>query len=390
MPFASGLSTSGDTKAAVKEACDQALAQFPGAPELALVFFSPHHAGDAQDLLTACRSRLGTGQLLGCIGEAIVGNDREIEQGPGLSLWLAGWSNPMGLTSFHLEWTQTAEGGSLLGWPDELTEAGPGRSLLLLLGDAFTFPTEEFLGQINEERPGLAVAGGMASGVRAPGECLLLAGDQVHDQGAVGVLIEGPVKVRTIVSQGCRPVGRHFVITRGQQNVIAELSGKTPLQQLRELWQDLNSQDRALVQHGLHVGRVINEYQDEFRRGDFLIRNVLGIDQETGALAITDAVRVGQTVQFHVRDAGTADEDLRTLLQRESAGRSAPPRGALLFTCNGRGSRLFPQPDHDTRVIQAELGRMPLAGFFAQGELGRIGGKNFIHGFTASIALFDD
>jgi small ligand-binding sensory domain FIST len=181
-----------------------------------------------------------------------------------------------------------------------------------------------------------------------------------------------------------------MVITRGQENIIEELGGRPPLAQLQELWNSLTPEDQNLFQQGLHIGRVINEYQGEFQRGDFLVRNVLGLDRATGALAITDRVRVGQTVQFHVRDAETADEDLHALLQLDVHAHDKPPQGALLFTCNGRGTRLFNQPHHDAGVIRAEAGTIPVAGFFAQGELGPVGGQNFIHGFTASVALFEE
>ncbi|MGH7139612.1 MAG: FIST signal transduction protein, partial [Pirellulales bacterium] len=177
---------------------------------------------------------------------------------------------------------------------------------------------------------------------------------------------------------------RHYVITKAEQNVILELSGKPTLAQLQELFETLSPRDQQLLQTGLHVGRVINEYQERFERGDFLVRNCLGADRETGALAIGDFVRPGQTVQFHVRDSQTADEDLRELLGR--CGGKA--QGALLFTCNGRGTRLFEQPHHDAGVLRELLGPIPVAGFFAQGEMGPIGGKNFLHGFTASCALF--
>jgi len=277
-----------------------------------------------------------------------------------------------------------------LGWPDALEEADPERSAVLLLGDPYTFPADVFLGEMNESRRGVSVMGGMASGTRGPGECRLLFGDRVVNGGAVGVLLRGDIGLRCIVSQGCKPVGRHMVVTKANDNVIAELGGKSPLRQLQELWPELSPQDRQLMQRGLHVGRVINEYQGQFRRGDFLIRNVLGLDQESGALAITDRVRVGQTVQFHVRDAATADEDLRTLLQLDLAAHEKRPAGGLLFSCNGRGTRLFAEPNHDASAVRGEAGPVPLAGFFAQGELGPVGGQNFIHGFTASVALFEE
>jgi small ligand-binding sensory domain FIST len=135
---------------------------------------------------------------------------------------------------------------------------------------------------------------------------------------------------------------------------------------------------------------VLNEYQSDFQRGDFLVRNVLALERETGAMAITDRVRVGQTVQFHVRDAATADEDLHALLRLDLSAHERKPGAALLFSCNGRGTRLFDEPHHDARAVRAEAGDIPLAGFFAQGELGPIGGQNFIHGFTASVALFEE
>jgi small ligand-binding sensory domain FIST len=230
----------------------------------------------------------------------------------------------------------------------------------------------------------------MASGVRGPGECRLLLGDAVHDHGAVGVLLGGAVGLRSVVSQGCRPIGRPFVVTKAQDNVIVQLGGRAPLAVLQELWQTLDDRDKRLFQQGLHVGRVINEYQGDFQRGDFLVRNVVGLDRTTGALAITDRVRVGQTLQFHVRDAATADEDLHALLQLDLSAAAGRPAGALLFSCNGRGTRLFETPDHDAAALRAEAGDIPVAGFFAQGELGPVGGQNFIHGFTASVALFEE
>jgi small ligand-binding sensory domain FIST len=211
-----------------------------------------------------------------------------------------------------------------------------------------------------------------------------------RDQGAIGVLLTGAVKVRPVVSQGCRPIGQHMIITRAKDNVINELAGKTPLAQLQHLWQQLSPRDQQLMQRGLHVGRVINEYQGDFQPGDFLIRNVMGVDRDNGSLMITDKVRVGQTVQFHVRDASSADQDLHDLLKMDLAAHDRPPAAALLFSCNGRGTRLFDEPHHDARAVRAETGAVPLAGFFAQGELGPIGDQNFIHGFTASVALFED
>jgi small ligand-binding sensory domain FIST len=391
MPFASALSTVPLTAAALEAVSARALEQLAGPPDLALVFFSPHHARAPELLAASAQAALKARCLLGCVAEAVVGDDKEVEEAPALSLWLARWRRPVEMVPFHLVLEETSEGHALLGWPDALDGADPERSAVLLLGDPFTFPADVFLRRMNEEHRGVRVMGGLARGVRGPGECRLVLGGRVANQGAAGVLLQGELGLRCIVSQGCRPVGRPLVVTRGHDNVIEELGGKSPLRQLQELWPALPPRDKALLQQGgLHVGRVINEYQGEFQRGDFLIRNVLGLDQESGALAISDRVRVGQTVQFHVRDAETADEDLHELLQIDVSAHEKRPAGALLFSCNGRGTRLFPQPHHDARAVRAEVGAIPLTGFFAQGELGPVGGQNFIHGFTASLALFEE
>jgi small ligand-binding sensory domain FIST len=390
MPFAAALSTLPETAQAVEEVCTRALSQLPGKPSLALVFFSYHHNEAADTLAAAVQARLQAQCLLGSSGEAIVGNDQEVENGPALVLWLGQWSPHVQLDPFHLSLEETPDGYSLMGWPDALAEADPAQAALLLLGDPYTFPTDEFLAQINENHPGLRVMGGMASGGRGPGQTALLLGDDYVAEGAVGVLLHGPFKLRSIVSQGCRPIGQHMVVTKAEENIIEELGGKPPLSRLQQLWRELTPRDQKLFQQGLHIGRVINEYQAEFQRGDFLVRNVKGLDRDTGALAINDFVRVGQTVQFHVRDAESADEDLRQLLQIDQGAHQGRPSGALLFTCNGRGTRLFAEPHHDTRTVRNEVGPLPIAGFFAMGELGPVGGQNFIHGFTASVVLFED
>jgi small ligand-binding sensory domain FIST len=390
MPFTAALSTLRATAPALDEVCTHALAEFAGKPDLALVFFSPHHTAAADSLASDLQQRLGARCLLGCTGESIVGNNQEVENGPALSLWLGRWTQPMELAPFHLVLEETPDGNSLLGWPDALLEAPAAPATVLLLADPFTFPIDGFLRHANQEYRGVRILGGMASGGQGPGESRLILGERAVVEGAVGVVLPGPIKVRSIVSQGCRPIGQHMVVTRAHDNIIEELGGQPPLARLQQLWQELNPRDQELFRQGLHIGRVINEYQGEFKRGDFLVRNVLGLDQASGALAITDHVRVGQTVQFHVRDAETADEDLHALLQMDRSAHSDRPAGALLFTCNGRGTRLFPGPHHDVRAVQAAAGQVPVAGFFAQGELGPVGGQNFIHGFTASVVLFEE
>lgn len=385
--FAAALSTAPDAATATAEVCQAAGAQLGVRPSLAMVFASPHHAGEMSKIAAEIRKQTSAECLMGCTGESIVGNDREIEESPALVLWLA--SLPVAsISPMHLQFQSTPEGGTVVGWPDDLPAEWPQGSALLLLGEPFSFPADWLLERLNEDRPGVPVLGGMASGSYSPGGNRVVLNQETFDQGAVAALIHGPVQIRAVVSQGCRPIGRTFVVTKAEQNVILELSGKPPLAQLQEVLGELSAEDQELAQKGLHVGRVINEYQDQFGRGDFLVRNCIGADRKSAALAIGDYVRPGQTVQFHVRDARTADEDLRALIEAAKGSSAGAALGALLFTCNGRGTRLFDQPHHDAGVVSQSLGEIPVAGFFAQGEIGPIGGKNFLHGFTASAALF--
>ncbi len=382
--FAAAVSTERDWRDAVTELVPAA-SQLEGSPDLAFVFLSPHHAEDAEPLLAELRRELGARVLLGATGESIVAGPREVEHEPALAVWLARLPGAE-LFDMHLEFERTAEGGSFIGWPSQLPEPWPERATLLLFGEPYSFPADILLARMNEDRPDLTILGGLASGGGGPGENRLLHNDRVLETGAVGVLLAGNVRIRSVVSQGCRPIGRHFVITRAERNVIQELSGQQALAQLREVLTDLDPAEQRQALEGLHLGRVINEYQERFERGDFLVRNVIGADPEAGAVAVTDYVRPGQTVQFHIRDAAAADEDLRELL---SAAAEPSPAAALLFTCNGRGTRLFNRPHHDAALVQQVLGDIPLAGFFAQGEIGPVSGQNFLHGFTASLAVFD-
>lgn len=383
MPCVSALSTNRDSVAALTEVIDRAAQGLGGQPaDLALMFASRHHAEALGPSAAEIRARGIARHVLGCTGEAIVGETREVEGTPAMSLWA------IALPGATIEPIRLRFDGGFDGWP--ALDAEPADSALVLLGDPFTFPADAFLKSLNETARGLRVVGGMASAAQSPGGNCLVLDEQVCDDGAVGVRLTGRVALRTIVSQGCRPIGQPYIVTKIDRHIIRELGRRPALEVVRALFDDLDPDEQALVQNGLHVGRVINEYQETFQRGDFLVGNVLGAD-EHGGIATTSALRVGQTVQFHVRDADTADEDLRGLLAREQAERpDARRRGALLFTCNGRGTRLFETPDHDVAALHELLGLLPVAGFFAMGELGPVGGQNFVHGFTASIALFEE
>lgn len=385
--FSAGFSTRRELPAALEEVCAQAVDSLDGAADLAVFFVSPLYGSELESLGGEIAARTGAAVSIGCTGESIVGGSREVEGKPALSLWLGRLPGTR-LVPLRLEFEQTREGGSFSGWPEPLIADWPRAATILLLCDPFSFAADRLLERINEDRAGTRVVGGMASGGMGPGMNRLYLGAAAHASGAIGVLLEGSAP-RTIVSQGCRPIGKPLVVTKARGNVIEQLGGRASLEVFREIYLELPTRDQRLVERGLHLGRVFTEQQPSFARGDFLIRNVIGADEQTGAIAIGDFVRVGQTVQFHVRDAESADEDLRELATHCRDAAASPPAAALLFTCNGRGTRLFTETDHDARTVRGILGEIPLAGFFAQGEIGPVGGRNFLHGFTASLLVFD-
>ena len=383
MPFAAALSEHPVAAHAVGEAVGQVLDQLGPFPDVAIVFLTPAHGGALEDVAGVVREVLPPSVLLGCVSESIVGTGREIEAAPGITLWAARLGPVAGLRlrALPLDDGVTFDG---IGFAPPFSAQA-----LLLLADPFTFPPDEFLSALHERHPELPVIGGMASGARGPGGSRLVLDGDVLVDGAVGALIGPGVDIETIVSQGCRPIGSPYVVTNGEGPFVRELAGKPALVRLDEIATTLTPEDISLINStGLHLGRVINEHKATFERGDFLVRNVLGGDREHGAIAVNDVLEVGTTVQFHVRDAGSADEDLRDLLAERA--RQSMPDGALLFTCNGRGRRLFGLPDHDAGLLADVLGPLPTAGMFSAGELGPVGGRNFVHGFTASIALFTD
>lgn len=388
---AAAVSAEIEPSKAIHELLSATKAQLGGGdpPDLAVMFASAHHAANFAEISREIRAATGVRVLVGCTGESIVGGGREIEMSPAVSLWLARLPG-VSLLPLRLGFERTPDGGLLTGLPPELDDRLPAGAAMLLLGDPFTFPAEMLLERMNDEQPGVPVFGGMASAAARPGENQLVLNDEVLDAGAVGVVLHGGgLRVRTITSQGCRPIGSPLVVTKAEQNVIFELGGVRALDRLGEIFRTLPTRDQQLVNRGLHVGRVMSEYRDKFEQGDFLIKNVIGVDQNVGAIAIGDYVRVGQTVQFHVRDEASADADLVSLLAQARDASATKPAGGLLFTCNGRGTRMFSVDNHDAAAVQQTFGSLPLAGFFAMGELGPVGGKNFIHGFTASVALFE-
>ncbi len=372
-----------DPGEAARQAAKQARAALGDQPPtFGVLFASEHFHISAQVLLAAVTAEIGPVPLIGCVAEAVAGNAREVEGQPAVSLWLAADIGPV--ETFSMQFVRTASGGAFGGY--QFNPDLPG--VCLMISDPFTFPAEHLLSHLNEHAPGTLVMGGLASGGMGAQRSRLFLDGKVRNEGAVGAYLP-EASIHALVSQGCRPVGEPFTVTAAEGNLVQELGGRPAMNRLQYLAASLSEQDRELLVQGVQVGIVIDEYGGERRQGDFLIRGILGAQPETGAIAIGDEVEIGQTLQFHVRDAASAGQDLQRILDAEADALDGDrPAGALLFTCNGRGSRLFPEPSHDTGQIAKVLGDIPVAGFFCAGELGPVGGQNYLHTFTASIAVF--
>jgi small ligand-binding sensory domain FIST len=386
MKFHSAVNEEETAAAAVRAATAEAREALGDAVDVAFVFFTADHRDEADAIVERVWRELDPQAVVGCSAEGVIGGDSEIERRPGLAL-LAASLPDVRIRSFHFradDWHDVIEDDETLR---ERAGLGPETRSVIAFGDPFTTPINQVLGAFDRAARGAPLVGGMASAARQPGGNVLVYNDAAHADGMVGLSLSGALEVETVVSQGCRPIGRPFVVTRAHDNVIDHLGGKPALEMLRDTVTELSEADRQKLANGLFVGRAIDEYREKWGRGDFLVRNVMGVDQEQGSLAVTDYVRVGQTVQFHMRDAATATEDLSLLLEGQRRA-DVPPAGGLLFSCNGRGTRMFEEPCHDVGAAREAMPRTPVAGFFAAGELGPVGGRNFIHGHTASFALF--
>jgi small ligand-binding sensory domain FIST len=357
--------------------------------DLLLVFASPHHAGELGAIAELAAQRFPSATVAGCGAGGVIGGAREAEEGPALSLTAASLAG-VALAAFHVD---------MMGLPEDESPAGEWHALagvepqaspkLLLLVDPFTMDAGALVGGLDRAYPGAPKFGGLASGGRRPGENRLLLGGEVHRSGAVGVALSGRLAVDTVIAQGCRPIGKPMIVTRCRGGLLAELDGRPPLEVVRELHASLPSRDKELMQRSLFLGLDMRADRVEYDPGELLVRNLIGADQDTGTLAVGADLQPMQVVQFMLRDARTAEEDLRRLLERQRArGPRAPPAGALLFSCLGRGAGLFGAPDHDTALFEEQLGPAPLGGFFCNGEIGPVGGTTFVHGYTSAFALF--
>ena len=392
MRFASATTIEEAVEVAVPDLLGQVQAQLgdqpgPAGLDLALVFISSPLTHAVPEIAQRLRLGLKPKALLGCTAEGVIGREQEIEDSPAITL-VAAQMPAVTLAPIHLQPGEN-DWPKLLLDPEEfkrLVAAPPDPRLFILLGDPFSAPMDDVLVSFNACYPGVPVIGGMASGALRPLGNTLIFDDQLTHEGVVGLALSGALDVDLVVSQGCRPIWRPFKVGAAHRNVILNLEGRPPLAWLQDLIPELPEEDRQLLGKGLFVGRAIKPGQEGLGRGDFLIRGVVGIDQGSGAIAIGDSLIEGETIQFHLRDALTAQEDLEMMLIPQMF--RDPPRGGLLFSCNGRGTRLYDHPNGDIAVIQRSLENIHLAGFFCAGEIGPIGRANFLHGHTASLVLF--
>jgi small ligand-binding sensory domain FIST len=376
MTFAAAISEHPDVGQAAGEVVGELLEQIGETPDLAALFVTAAHREAVADVAEVVRRLLRPGTLIGAVASSVVGGKREVEEAPAVALWAARLNGPV--TPLHLDSVRAPEGPVFTGLSPVFDADTPAH--LVLLADPFSFPADDFVDMAAERLPDVRVIGGLASAANGPGGNRLVLDETIHTDGAVGVLLPPGAGASTVVSQGCRPIGAPMVVTKADHRVVLELAGKPALERLAELIGGLSESERALARQGLHVGWVIDEHKERFERGDFLVRNLLGGNKEAGALVVAGPVEVGSTVQFQVRDAATADEDLRQLLAGKEAG------GALLFTCTGRGARLFGRAGHDAELVDAITGGAT-AGMLCAGEVGPVGARSFVHGFTASVLL---
>jgi small ligand-binding sensory domain FIST len=391
MKWVSAVSGTTESALAADEVALEVRDRLQGArADLAVLFVSGEHAEREREICDAVLEGVGPQVLLGCSAGGVIGDGREIEDRPGISL-TAGHLPGVHLSTFHLDLPQTPSPGvPSARWRETVgLQSGWDPSAFLLLADPLSYPPEPLLDALDRHFPLARKIGGLASGRQgAPGNSLFL-GDRLLEGGVVGVVLSGEVEVETVVAQGCRPIGEPMLVTRAKGALLLELDGTSVVEVLRRLYESLDETDQRLFRHSLFLGVSMRDEQVEYGPGDFLIRNVAGIDPRNEGLVVGTQLREQQVVQFHIRDAAAADQDLEECLARASSLHAgASPEGALLFSCLGRGMHLFGYPDHDTDGFRKHFGAVPLGGFFCNGEIGPVMGRTFLHGYTSSFGLF--
>ncbi len=390
MQWSSAVSDSPSFTEAVNQASEQILANLDGQrPDLAVVFISSHHAPSYFTAPEVFEQALGAKVLIGCSAAGVIGGGQEVERRPGIAISAAILPG-VDLTPFHLNQDELpSPDAGPEAWQELLGINPEDCPAIMLLPDPFTLRSDHLLAGLDFAYPSAVKIGGLASGGGQPGTNALFMNDESVRSGAVGVAFTGDLAVETVVAQGCRPIGEPLVVTKSEINVISKLGDQTPLEVLRDLFDAAETREQRLIRRSLQIGIIMDRLAQDRSEGEFLIRNVLGADEEDGTLAVGELVQEGQVVQFFVRDAQAADEDLRMMLEEYIDNLEGDvPASALLFSCLGRGQYLYGSPDHDTTMFTDMVADIPIAGFFSNGEIGPIGDQTFLHGYSASFALF--
>jgi small ligand-binding sensory domain FIST len=378
--WASAMASAERLEDAVDSAAESISEELAGArADLAVVFVTDHYAPHFGRLADTVARHFPSALLFGCTSGGAIGGGSEVEHEAALSLTVAALPG-VEITPFHL-------GAEPASWKRSIAVSPGSDPSFLLLPCPLSFPVEELLPWMDDRWPGAVKIGGLASGgmtARGPSGNSLFLGDDRIDGGAIGLAFTGDVAVDTVVAQGCRPVGAPLFVTRGERNIVHELDGEPSLRVLEKLHASLQPADRALFRHSLFLGVVMRE-QQTYRTGDFLIRNLLGVDPGTGAIAVGAPISTGMVVQFHLRDAVTSAQDLGEMLAQHE---HVTPAGGLLFSCVGRGRLLYGRANHDSDLFRQAMGQVPLGGFFCNGEIGPVQRRTYLHGYTSSFALF--
>ena len=390
MKWASAVSEHADLEQAIDECATGLLSRMDSlAPDLAVVFVSQHHEAGYEQVTGLVKQRLPSAKVFGCSGGGIIGGGVEVEQRAAVSITAASLPDVQ-IDAFHLDGDSLPDldAGPAL-WEELVGVTSEQDPQFVMLADPFSFPVQNLLLGLDFAFSHSVKIGGLASGAQQQGGNALFLNDQVHRSGAIGLALHGNITVDTVVAQGCRPIGRPMHITESRRNVLVQLDGKPPLDVLKDLFQTMSERDQDLMRNSLFLGVVMDELLEDPKQGDFLIRNVVGMDARTGVMAIGEMLKEGQLVQFHLRDAATSAEDLIAVLERYALeNRENQVHGALLFSCLGRGQYLYGRPNHDTEIFQEKLGQVPLGGFFCNGEIGPVSGTTFLHGYTSSFGIF--
>lgn len=355
---------------------------------LGLLFLAPQFFSMARPLLELFRVHAQIPLLVGCSSSGLIAERDEIEQNAGLVLGL--YHLPGGkLTAFPFTQQQVEEANGPAYWHVETGIPPEQTNGWLVFADPFHLDCEAWLRGWNEAYTPRPVLGGLASGEASEQLTQVYLNGEVYEEGGVAISFGGEVNLTGVISQGCTPIGETWTITKAERNLVHEIGNRPAYEVMVETYNNLPPAEQKKTRGNLFVGLVVNEYLDEYRRGDFLVRNLLGADPASGCMAIGALPRQGQTLQFQRRDAAGATEDLTVLLDRASRQLSGTQvYGGCLCCCNGRGQHLFGRPSHDASLVQERLGPFGLTGFFCNGEIGPVGERNFLHGYTAALALF--